>query len=234
MNGTSVAEYMQGAASVKLTWQGWLMHGQSFPITAKGLQVPTPKVVAEGARFEAVYTTREGKHIKALSAKCSVNDHGLAGAIIPELVKVFTSVESRHVREVVTSSKEGGASLNIDWKLSGTLALKSITAYREYKSGFVNDNDASPLSAQLGDGNLPFHSFAEELRLNGGKHVVKAADVRPRHALRAGPPGSGGGGWPNAHQAIEGAEGAQGRNREARRGAPCSRCRPRVRTGSAG
>ncbi len=42
-----------------------------------------------------------------------------AGAIIPELVKVFTSVESRHVREVVTSSEQGGASLNI---LSGFVA----------------------------------------------------------------------------------------------------------------
>ncbi|MGA2183156.1 MAG: sodium-translocating pyrophosphatase [Bryobacteraceae bacterium] len=37
----------------------------------------------------------------------------LAGAIIPELVKVFTSTQSRHVREVVTASREGGASLNI-------------------------------------------------------------------------------------------------------------------------
>src|SRR5687767_10662322 len=35
----------------------------------------------------------------------------LAGAIIPELVKVFTSTESRHVQEVVTSSREGGPSL---------------------------------------------------------------------------------------------------------------------------
>ena len=43
----------------------------------------------------------------------------LAGAIIPEFVKVFTSVESRHTREVVTSSREGGASLNI---LSGLVA----------------------------------------------------------------------------------------------------------------
>ena len=43
----------------------------------------------------------------------------LAGAIIPELVKVFTSTESAHVREVVTSSREGGASLNI---LSGLVA----------------------------------------------------------------------------------------------------------------
>ncbi len=43
----------------------------------------------------------------------------LAGAIIPELVKVFTSTESRHVREVVASGREGGASLGI---LSGFVA----------------------------------------------------------------------------------------------------------------
>ncbi|HEY6348102.1 MAG TPA: sodium-translocating pyrophosphatase [Candidatus Angelobacter sp.] len=43
----------------------------------------------------------------------------LAGAIIPELVKVFTSTDSRHVGEIVTSSEEGGASLNI---LSGLVA----------------------------------------------------------------------------------------------------------------
>jgi K(+)-stimulated pyrophosphate-energized sodium pump len=43
----------------------------------------------------------------------------LAGAIIPELVKVFTSTESRHVREALTSAQEGGASLDI---LSGFVA----------------------------------------------------------------------------------------------------------------
>jgi len=43
----------------------------------------------------------------------------LAGAVIPELVKVFTSTGSRHVREVLASSREGGASLNI---LSGFVA----------------------------------------------------------------------------------------------------------------
>src|SRR5213076_1720006 len=43
----------------------------------------------------------------------------LAGAIIPELVKVFTSTESRHVKEVVTSAEQGGASLGI---LSGFVA----------------------------------------------------------------------------------------------------------------
>ena len=39
--------------------------------------------------------------------------------MIPELVKSFTSTESRHVREVVTSAREGGASLGI---LSGFVA----------------------------------------------------------------------------------------------------------------
>ncbi|AKT37866.1 sodium-translocating pyrophosphatase [Chondromyces crocatus] len=49
----------------------------------------------------------------------------LAGAIIPELIKVFTSTESRHVREVVTASREGGASLNV---LSG-LTAGNFSAY---------------------------------------------------------------------------------------------------------
>jgi len=49
----------------------------------------------------------------------------LAGAIIPEVVKAFTSTESAHVREVVTASKEGGASLNI---LAG-LTAGNFSAY---------------------------------------------------------------------------------------------------------
>ncbi|QOV88601.1 sodium-translocating pyrophosphatase [Humisphaera borealis] len=43
----------------------------------------------------------------------------LAGAVIPEVTKIFTSTHSGHVREVVTASKEGGASLNV---LSGLTA----------------------------------------------------------------------------------------------------------------
>jgi len=43
----------------------------------------------------------------------------LAGAVIPELVKIFTSTKSAHVSEIVTSSREGGASLTI---LSGFVA----------------------------------------------------------------------------------------------------------------
>jgi len=43
----------------------------------------------------------------------------LAGAVIPEFVKIFTSTNSGHVREILSASREGGASLNI---LSGLVA----------------------------------------------------------------------------------------------------------------
>jgi K(+)-stimulated pyrophosphate-energized sodium pump len=49
----------------------------------------------------------------------------LAGAVIPEVTKWFTSTNSRHVREVVTASREGGASLNV---LSG-LTAGNFSAY---------------------------------------------------------------------------------------------------------
>jgi K(+)-stimulated pyrophosphate-energized sodium pump len=54
----------------------------------------------------------------------------LAGALIPELVKVFTSTKSKHVREVTASAKEGGASLDI---LSGFVAGN----YSAYYIGFA-------------------------------------------------------------------------------------------------
>jgi K(+)-stimulated pyrophosphate-energized sodium pump len=54
----------------------------------------------------------------------------LAGALIPELVKVFTSTKSAHVKEVVASAKEGGPSLDI---LSGFVAGN----YSAYYIGFA-------------------------------------------------------------------------------------------------
>jgi K(+)-stimulated pyrophosphate-energized sodium pump len=49
----------------------------------------------------------------------------LAGAVIPEMIKVFTSTNSRHVKEIVTASREGGASLNV---LAG-LTAGNFSAY---------------------------------------------------------------------------------------------------------
>jgi len=60
-----------------------------------------------------------------------------------------------------------GLSGTIDWDLSDTLSLKSITAYRTYDSAFSNDDDVSPLAHSYGNGTLDFWSFSQELRLNG-------------------------------------------------------------------
>jgi K(+)-stimulated pyrophosphate-energized sodium pump len=81
----------------------------------------------------------------------------LAGAVIPELVKVFSSTESRHVREVVTSSDAGGASLGI---LSGFvagnfsayylgLAMVSLMSLGYYVSTLTNVGGASLGSLML-------------------------------------------------------------------------------------
>jgi len=53
----------------------------------------------------------------ALSAIISCGT--VAGALIPEFTKIFTSTNSKHVKEVTNCSKHGGASLNI---LSGFVA----------------------------------------------------------------------------------------------------------------
>jgi iron complex outermembrane receptor protein len=73
--------------------------------------------------------------------------------------------------ETVTSGRVRftgwGASGIADWAISERFSLKSISAYREYDSFFSNDNDLSPLASSLGFGDLAFHSFSQELRLNG-------------------------------------------------------------------
>ena len=96
----------------------------------------------------------------------------LAGAIIPEFVKVFTSTESRHVREVVTSSREGGASLNI---LSGLVA-GNFSAYwlgsdnpaadghRIYREPFISPRN------HAGAGRVCFRSGGFRFSRDGASH----------------------------------------------------------------
>ncbi len=81
----------------------------------------------------------------------------LAGAIVPELVKVFTSVDSGHVREVVTSSEEGGASLNI---LSGLVG--NFSAY------------------WLGMVMMGLMAIGYAISTNGLDHLMQASGVRVR------------------------------------------------------
>jgi iron complex outermembrane receptor protein len=60
-----------------------------------------------------------------------------------------------------------GASLTLDWQLSDNLALKSITAYREYDADFAQDADQSPLNSQMLLQHVFHHQLTQELRLNG-------------------------------------------------------------------
>ena len=61
-----------------------------------------------------------------------------------------------------------GTAFDVDWSINESLTLKAISSYRSYDSGFVNDNDLSPLTSSIGDGTLPFRAFTQEVRLNGG------------------------------------------------------------------
>jgi len=87
-----------------LTWLVWLTSFVSLGLTfvVSYLLIPT---LGDGTLWWKL----------SLIISCGT----LAGAIIPEVVKIFTSTESSHVREVVTSSREGGPSLNV---LSGMVA----------------------------------------------------------------------------------------------------------------
>ena len=81
----------------------------------------------------------------------------LAGAVIPELVKVFTSVDSRHVREVVHSAQEGGASLGIlsgfvagnfsGYYLGGAMVILMSIGYLVSNAGLSNVMIAAPVFA---------------------------------------------------------------------------------------
>jgi len=88
-----------------LTWLVWITSFVSIALTYVVSMLVIPALGGDSTQWWKLATI----------ISCGT----LAGAIIPELVKVFTSVESRHVKEVVTSAEEGGASLGI---LSGFVA----------------------------------------------------------------------------------------------------------------
>jgi K(+)-stimulated pyrophosphate-energized sodium pump len=98
-----------------LTWLVWLTSFLSIGLTFL-------------VSFEMIGDLGDGDLWWVLSVIISCGT--LAGAVIPELIKVFTSTESAHVKEVVTSSREGGASLNV---LSGLVAGN----YSAYWMGIV-------------------------------------------------------------------------------------------------
>jgi iron complex outermembrane receptor protein len=83
------------------------------------------------------------------------------GAVAPGYPLVATN-EDRP-----TVYKGWGVSGTVDWKLSDTLSLKSITAYRSYETTFTGDDDLSPLPSNISFYRMKFWSVSQELRLNG-------------------------------------------------------------------
>jgi K(+)-stimulated pyrophosphate-energized sodium pump len=82
-----------------LTWLVWLTSFASIGLTYVISALVIPAI--------------GGDHSLWWKLSTIVSCGTLAGALIPELVKVFSSTESRHVKEVVVSAQEGGASLDI-------------------------------------------------------------------------------------------------------------------------
>ena len=94
-----------------LTWLVWLTSALSIVVTFVASYVLIPTLAGDATLWWKL----------SIIISCGT----LAGALIPELVKVFTSTSSGHVKEVVTASREGGASLNI---LAG-LTAGNFSAY---------------------------------------------------------------------------------------------------------
>lgn len=116
---TSLVSYILNEATSRLFYGGTKDFNLEQPLTNL---VWITSIVSIGVTYVASYfllaplTSHPGLWW-VLSTIISLGT--VAGAIIPEFTKVFTSTESRHVKEIVTSSRQGGASLNI---LSGLVA----------------------------------------------------------------------------------------------------------------
>jgi len=114
----SGASYLINEALARGRYAGVARMNFEAPLT---FLVWLTSIISVGMTYVASYVLIAGLGDGTLWWKLStiITCGTLAGAIIPELVKVFTSTSSGHVREVVTASREGGASLNV---LSGFVA----------------------------------------------------------------------------------------------------------------
>ncbi len=118
---TSAASYLINEAFTKARWGNARAGGMDFERPLTNL-VFLSSALSIGATYLVSYFLFAGKLTDdSLWWKLStiISCGTIAGALIPEFTKVFTSTHSRHVREVVDASKEGGASLNV---LSGLTA----------------------------------------------------------------------------------------------------------------
>jgi K(+)-stimulated pyrophosphate-energized sodium pump len=112
MVGASVGSYAVNDTISKARWSDADAMDFEAPLTNLVWITSITSVVLTFAASRALIPDLgDGSMWWKLSAIVSVGT--LAGAVIPELVKIFTSTNSAHVREIVSASREGGASLNI-------------------------------------------------------------------------------------------------------------------------
>jgi len=126
-----------------LTWLVWITSFVSIALTYLVSAYIIPEVGGDPSQWWKLATI----------ISCGT----LAGAVIPELVKVFTSTESRHVGEVVTSAQEGGASLGIlsgfvagnfsGYYLGGAMVILMSIGYLISNLGLANLMVAAPVFA---------------------------------------------------------------------------------------
>ncbi len=116
---TSLVSYLINVGIAKAVWGGVKDFNLEHPLTSL---VWITSLLSIGVTYAASYLllAQLPGHPGLWCVLSSIISLGtIAGALIPEFTKIFTSTESRHVKEVVTSSRQGGASLNI---LSGLVA----------------------------------------------------------------------------------------------------------------
>jgi K(+)-stimulated pyrophosphate-energized sodium pump len=117
MIGTSIVSYLGNAAIARSANAGKDKIDFEAPLTSLVWVCSVLSILVTFAASKWLLAPLGGNLWFTLSVIISCGT--LAAAVIPEFTKVFTSAHSRHVGEVVTASKEGGASLNI---LSGLVA----------------------------------------------------------------------------------------------------------------
>ena len=120
MVATAVASYWINDLASKAIWGKSRDFNLEQPLTNLVWVTSVVSIAATYWASHALLAGKEGVHADLWWVLSTIISLGtVAGALIPEFTKVFTSTESRHVSEVVTSSNQGGASLNI---LSGMVA----------------------------------------------------------------------------------------------------------------
>src|SRR5438552_4006931 len=119
MLAAAAAAYFINAAIAKARYAGADKMNFEAPLTSLVWITSIVSIVLTYAVSSRIIPSLGGDATQWWKLATIISCGTLAGALIPELVKVFTSTESRHVKEVVNSAKEGGASLDI---LSGFVA----------------------------------------------------------------------------------------------------------------